>query len=161
MRLLWGVGLAALMAASAPAGAATTIGSTFDAGTEGWTLGLWRAPGIALPVNWDASAKSINVTTGFGESGFAAPGQYLGNKSDYIGGTLSFDLSTANNNFVGRRPLVILSYGAGKQIFSNWGPSPGADLRNFAIGLNRELLQWGGHRSDRTGLDGTVRRGDG
>lgn len=152
MRLFVGMGLAALLVASVPAGAVATISSTFDSGTEGWQLGINSVGGSASPINWDAATQSINATHGWGGGGFIAPTAYLGNKSDYIGGTFSFDFSTSNNLYGGGRPLVVLTYGEGKQIFLNWSAMPTSSLKTYTVDLTAGNF----YNGSETGVTGVV-----
>jgi hypothetical protein len=137
MNLKTGLGALAFAAAVALGGqaAATTVTSTFDTGTDGWSVGTWRGVGAVQPVTYDAQAGLITKIHGFGEWGFTAPTKYLGDKTDFIGGSLSFDLSSAFNDYSGKRPLVVLSGANGLRMFSNWTPGPTSHLQTFNIAL--------------------------
>ena len=101
--------LALAAAAATAANATTTITSTFDAGTEGWTFGTYT--GVSgQPLTWDPATQTVaKINHGFGQAGFFAPSAYLGDKSAYLGGSFSFDLSAssvdiARTNFSGSGP---------------------------------------------------------
>ena len=117
--------------ANAQVNPSPAISSTFDAGVDGWRYGYYTGGGGDLPLTWDASSKLISSGSGFPSTGFIAPNAYLGNKTAYIGGTLSFDLATLSP-VTDQRSLVVLTYGNGKHIFADWGPRPTADLRELS-----------------------------
>ena len=121
--------------ANAQVNPSPAISSTFDAGVDGWRYGYYTGGGGDLPLTWDASSKLISSGSGFPSTGFIAPNAYLGNKTAYIGGTLSFDLATLSP-VTDQRSLVVLTYGNGKHIFADWGPRPTADLQTFIVQLS-------------------------
>ena len=148
-RLKTGLGalaFAAAVALAGQAGAATTVSSTFDADADGWAFGTWRGVGgNPQPVTYDAEAGLIaKINHGFGEWGFIAPLKFLGDKSDLIGGSLSFDLSSVYSDYSGKRPLVVLSGANGLRMFSNWTPGPTSQLQNFKVGLTAANFYVGG-----------------
>ena len=82
---------------------AATITSTFDSGNQGWTQHETRQVTLelvtVLPVNYSANGGNpggyIWDTDPSAQGwGFGAPGAYLGNKTSFIGGEISFDFST-------------------------------------------------------------------
>jgi len=140
MNLKTGLGalaFAAVMAMGGQAAAATTVSSTFDTGTDGWGFGTWQGVGgTPQPVTYEAGSQTIaKINHGFGDWGFVAPLKYLGEKSDFIGGSLSFDLSASQPRYT-NRPLVALTGGDGQTIFARWGSTPGTSLSTFNIGLS-------------------------
>jgi len=152
--MLGALALAAAVGVSASAQAATTVSSTFDTGADGWAFGTYQAVGAAQSLTYDAATQSISRQHGFGGWGFVAPLKYLGDKSTYVGGVLSFDLSSVLNDYAGKRPLVVLTGANGQQIFSHWGPAPGAQLQTFDIALNAASFYRGGLTTINGGVSG-------
>ncbi|WP_296594940.1 laminin B domain-containing protein [Phenylobacterium sp.] len=133
------IGLSALafagsLAFAGQAAAATTVTSTFDTGTDGWTFGSYLGFS-GIPVTYDSVADTITMEHGFGGFGFVAPSEYLGGKSDYVGGLLSFDLASTATEYA-HAPLVALTGNNGKVIFSRWGATPTPSLQTFSVALN-------------------------
>jgi len=139
MNLKTGLGALAFAAAVSLGGqaAAATITSTFDTSADGWGFGTWQGVGgTPQPVTYEAGSQTIaKINHGFGDWGFVAPLKYLGEKSSFIGGSLSFDLSASQPIYT-NRPLVALTGGNGQTIFARWGSTPGTGLSNFTIGLS-------------------------
>jgi hypothetical protein len=154
-RLKTGLGalaFAATVALAGQASAATTVSSTFDTDADGWAFGAWQSVGgTPQPVTYDASAGRISKIHGFGGWGFIAPLKFLGEKSEFIGGTLEFDLSSVLTDYEDR-PLVALTGNNGKTIFSRWGDTPGPQLQTFSLGLAASSFYVGSP----TGVSGAV-----
>lgn len=143
-RLKTGLGALAFAATVALAGqaSAATITSTFDTGADGWKFGSYLGfSGISVTHN--AADGLISHAHGFGDFGFLAPLEYLGEKSEFIGGSLSFDLSSSRVTYE-HRPLVALVGGNGQTIFSRWSGAPGQGLTNFTVGLTAANFYTGG-----------------
>jgi len=133
---------AATLLAATGAQAATTISSTFDTGDEGWRYGGY-ASATRTAVTYDAATQSVRAAQGISGGGFVAPTAYLGDKSAYAGGQITFDLAVTSPIQVPGRPLVILQ-GAGQTIFAQWGESPGRDLETFTVALEAANFYVGG-----------------
>ena len=94
--------------------------STFDSGLDGWTHAAGGDPGSAISYvssggNPGGFARIIEPAVG-SRDWFAAPTKFLGDKSVYYGGTLSYDLRRSET---GLPPLVdqdVLLIGAGLEI---------------------------------------------
>ncbi len=136
MRKTFFAPIAALaLAAAAPAAqAATTITSTFDTGNEGWKFG---SPDFRnQTATWDPATQSLKQSSGVAAWGYLASQAYLGDKSDYIGGTLSFEFSSErlDDNYR-NRPFLVLNGANNKTIYANWGPTPTTALSLFTFNL--------------------------
>jgi hypothetical protein len=106
-----------------PANGASTIESTFEAGVDGWNVVDVASPNYAtvlatyLPV-WhasggDANTAFIDIHDPTGEwIFFNAPAKFLGDKSQYVGGTLEFTLRCNHDNY--RNDSVVVLIGAGR-----------------------------------------------
>ena len=132
--------MAALVLAAAggsAAGAATTITSTFDTGTEGWTFGTYNGV-TGQPVTWEGATQTLaKINHGFGAGVFLAPAAYLGDKSEYEGGTFSFDLSTTFVDLSYQtRPALVLIGKNNQFLFSRSTGFPATTLTHFDIGLS-------------------------
>lgn len=92
--------------------------STFDSDAEGWQAadlvgaGDYNTVLSTFPVTWHGtggadggyiSAADPTTNTYF----FQAPAAYLGDKSTYVGGTLSFAIHTTDINYFGDRVVVL------------------------------------------------------
>lgn len=137
MRKLFLAPIAALaLAAAAPAAtAATAITSTFDTGAEGWKWGSYQ--GGSTDVTWESSTQNIaKLNHGFGGWGFIASTAYLGDKSAFLNGTFSFDLSD-NQTDQNRAsyPALVLTGANGLTIFAKGLGLPGTSFTTFDISL--------------------------
>jgi hypothetical protein len=116
--------------------AATMVGSTFDAGADGWQVmdcgntPPWSAIGT-FAVNWQASggdpgAFIYRVDPTSNTYFFDAPSKFLGNKSAYVGEMLTFSLLTTIDDY--NKADVVVLRGAGLAIVAPHGgiPSTGA-----------------------------------
>ncbi|PZQ55145.1 MAG: hypothetical protein DI570_22500 [Phenylobacterium zucineum] len=133
--------------------AATTVTSTFDTGTEGWSWGSYLGfTGIAL--NYDATTKSIaKLNHGFSSFGFIASSAYLGDKSDFLNGTFSFDLADSNpSNSYANRPALVLTGANGKTIFANSLGLPGTSFTTFSIDMKASSFYKGDPSGTRTAI---------
>lgn len=134
-RVFTAIGMAvAVMSGASAAHSATTISSTFDNDAEGWRYGTYQSSNTGRAVTYDAGTIVNPVSQQHG--GFFAPSQYLGDKSAFIGGEISFDLSSrrvSENNK--QRPLIILQGANGNTIFADWGAFPTTSLSDFQVRL--------------------------
>lgn len=82
-------------------GPAAGITSTFDLSAEGWLAVQFpfrthRPEPATQPLPWDGAfgnpAGSVRIGDLYPETGIAAPAQFLGDKSAYYGGSLSYDV---------------------------------------------------------------------
>lgn len=141
---LGALAFAAALTLAGQAGAVTTVSSTFDTGADGWGYGTWQGVGgNVLPVTYDAAGGLITSTYGFAGWGYIAPAKFLGEKSEFIGGSLSFDLSSVFNNYSGKRPLVVFSGKNGMKMFGNLAGGPSPQLGAFNISLSTASFQTG------------------
>lgn len=91
------LGLMISLLAAAPAAAQVTlVGSTFDAGAEGWRSGDFYGTGAGNPSTWVAAGGNpggfIRTTDVSNIAGFIAPAAYLGNRSAALGGSFRLDM---------------------------------------------------------------------
>lgn len=125
---------------------AGTVRSTFDTDREGWAVADLVQPFNGLPVVNQTSTPSW--TAGGGNPGggiqqadfggyawfFSAPSTFLGNKSAYLAGTLTWDLScdhaaTATNTF----EQLILTDGITALYYFDNGPGPANTWRTYSV----------------------------
>ncbi len=121
--------------------------STFDSGTEGWTVisnnggcGLgalatpqifvWQATGGNPGGYFFRSAETPGVTTSF----FRAPAAYQGDLSAALGGLLAFDLKQSATNSQFDNPDVIL-IGGGLMLFFDTPRNPGTTWTHYDVPL--------------------------
>ena len=135
----------AVVAMAAPAQSATIM-SDFSDGTQGWRFATFQFhPNSYQQAVHDPARGVIQRQHGWQHGGFMASDAYLGNKSDFIGGTFSFDIAAdfVSPDHAGARPALILVGANGKQLFSNWGDSPGTELTSFSITLSADSFYKG------------------
>ena len=115
-----------------------TVQSTFDTGLEGWSfLADVRAfDWVPDDGNPGGYIQAVDWTTGEVWY-FVAPDAFLGDKSGFYGGALSFDLrqSTLSNQF-GDSDVVI--EGGGLTLVYNFGTHPGLDWTHFDVSLSTD-----------------------
>ena len=90
---------------------ASLFSSTFDADAERWSIFAVEPDGSisgTYPVYWSASGGlpggliySPDVGSSTSAYSFAAPSEYLGDKTAYVGGTFSFDIKNSFANYNG------------------------------------------------------------
>ena len=83
--------------------------STFDIDDDGWTVTQITGDGSSWGGQWPVSWSSGYIYKGDVGSGgtlFSAPSKFLGDKSAYIGGSISFDFN--NNSSAFCTPLVCI-----------------------------------------------------
>jgi hypothetical protein len=118
--LLWGIS-----AWSGP-----ILYSSFDAGTEGWSITSLQIPGgggtpLAQVGGGGVGGSGFVWTedTANGRLWFVAPGAWTG---DYYQGSLSFYLLNPNPNVISTEPRVRIS-GGGQTVYYFGGSAPGSD----------------------------------
>lgn len=142
----------AIVASPAPAFAARSIASTFDNSDEGWLLGTYHT-GVSKPVDYNVERKYIEGYNGWGGGGFIAPEVYIGNKTGFIGGEFSFQLSIDYPPEPDTRRAVMALVGAnGETIFSNWLHAPGAEPTEFIVNLTADSFYRGELDQRRAGV---------
>ena len=123
--------------------------STFDTDDDGWTVTQIASDGSSWGGQWPASWSSGYIYTGDVGSGgtlFSAPSEFLGDKSAYIGGSISFDISDNVADYeAGDASWNIMLVGAGWHIVHD-GPYP--KVPNEWVHANTALnadgwYQWG------------------
>jgi len=103
--------------AAVPANAA--ISSTFDSDSDGWLAadlpgnGDYAAPIATFEPTWNAAGGSPGGFISAADPStnayfFQAPAAYLGNRSEYVGGALTFEITTSHNNWEGDRIVVLV-----------------------------------------------------
>ena len=140
--------LACLALALVGGRAAADITSTFDSGTEGWTVVdlPWPDPGSPpLPQN---TYPPLHQATGGNPGGhlsmddpsagplfyWRAPPAYAGDRSDAYGRLLRFDLAvTGGGGYVGMEDVVLV--GAGLTLVYHIAPNPTSTFTSYAIVL--------------------------
>lgn len=125
----------ALVSGFAPAAqAAQVITSTFDTGIDGWKFG---SPQFRNQTpDWDSATQSLTKVSGVAAWGYLASDAYLGDKTDYIGGTFSFDFASALlDDRYRNRPFLVLQGNNNQTIYADWGPTPTASMSRFSIDL--------------------------
>ncbi|MGE0486226.1 MAG: laminin B domain-containing protein [Gammaproteobacteria bacterium] len=137
----WRAGIAlCALAVAVPAGAAT-VGSTFDVDVDGWTVTTFNDNGNPNFLSVFATGFSPTFVGAGGNPGgyasiadpdngwtyFIAPGKFLGDQADKLGGTLGFSLQHAINGGtpVGNPPHAVL-LGAGTVLVHDAGGPPAA-----------------------------------
>ncbi|WP_296597713.1 PEPxxWA-CTERM sorting domain-containing protein [Phenylobacterium sp.] len=131
--------------------AAAMITSTFDTGAEGWKFG---SPDFRNQTpDWDPATQSLTKSSGVAAWGYLASDAYLGDKSDYIGGTFSFDFASAtlDPRYL-NRPFLVLHGAINQTIYADWGPTPTRDLSRF----NFELTAANFYKGTTTEVSGPV-----
>ncbi|MEW5687188.1 MAG: PEPxxWA-CTERM sorting domain-containing protein [Pseudomonadota bacterium] len=123
--------------------AATTVTSTFATGAEGWKFGSYQ--GGSTDVTWDSATQTIaKINHGFNGWGFLASTAYLGDKSAFLNGSFSFDLSDNQpSQQYATRPALVLTGANGKTIFAKGLGLPGPNLSNFDISLKASSFYTG------------------
>jgi parallel beta-helix repeat protein len=116
----------ALTATSAPY---LLVATDFATGAGGWTS---RPGGGVVHVGADQvddGSLSMLASAPSGPRYFAAPAAYLGNKSAFLGGSLSFSL---RSSVPGAGPVDVIIQGAGLTLARVVGVQPGVSWRNYS-----------------------------
>ncbi|MFM7111636.1 MAG: Ig-like domain-containing protein, partial [Planctomycetota bacterium] len=119
----------ALAATSAPY---LLVATDFATGAGGWTS---QPGGGVVHVGADQvddGSLSMQSSAPSGPRYFAAPVAYLGNKSAFLGGSLSFSLRSP---IPGAGPVDVMIQGAGLTLIRVVGVQPGVSWRNYSASL--------------------------
>lgn len=90
--------------------AAPTVTSTFGIDSDGWWVTELSSAGTTTSGHWNAYWSATDglpggciytPDVGSGGTSFAAPIKFLGDKTDYLGGTISFDMRNNVANYEG------------------------------------------------------------
>lgn len=118
-------------------GSAKKIESTFDEDAEGWTITGDAQSGSVEPTHNDAGGNpggylsARDDVTG-GVWYWNASDRYLGDKSDFYGGTLSFDLNqSATDSQFDARDVVLV--GNGTAIHYRFDSNPGTNWTGYEV----------------------------
>jgi hypothetical protein len=119
----------------AASAAPPTVTSSFDSDAEGWTVRDLLPPfGGGQAVQWLAGGQ-IASTDLNSWNVFSAPLAYLGDKSAYLGGSLSFDLSDTVADADASTAYPTLALRSGLVALVWFGGAPGTALTSFAATL--------------------------
>jgi hypothetical protein len=135
MRCFACLGLFAVSLSSAFA----SVESRFDTDAEGWlgvNLAFPSLNVLSTDVPTWVSGTIRVVENGSGLYVFGAPSAYLGNKSEYYGGELSFDLASATSDGIAY-PTVMLR-GNGVVLYTSLA-APSPSLQRYATRLNESF----------------------
>ncbi|MDZ7687312.1 MAG: laminin B domain-containing protein [Halobacteriales archaeon] len=130
-------------------GGPETITSTFDEGTEGWTVvgdaqsGQVEPTHVAEGGNPGGYLRATDDVAG-GVWYWNASDAYLGDISSYSGGTLSFDLNQSATDSQFDAQDVILESGDTRlgHDFGNSSTHPGTDWTSYEVSLSAEAEGW-------------------
>lgn len=106
--------------------------SSFTTGLDGWTTSIGTESFAPLDGNPDGSLRGVEGSSGIWY--FVAPADYLGDMSDYYGGSLSFDLRQDVTTNQLDEPDVILT-GAGMTLVLDAGDNPGTDWTSYSFSM--------------------------
>lgn len=124
-----------LIAASVTQAAPAPVESRFDADTENWRV--TNLLNLAIPsqaASFEAGTQRISTNDLFSWTVFAAPAKFLGNRSAFLGGSLSFDLSDSlMDTTADIFPTLVLQSGA--NLLAWFGGSPGTTLTSYSAVL--------------------------
>lgn len=101
---------------------AATIVSSFDSDTDGWMVTDYGNFSAQSSPTW--SGGSIYTADVFNGIMWSAPGKYLGDKTNYIGGTLSFDMKDSVADYAGGDTYYNLYLSSGSLILTHKGAYP-------------------------------------
>jgi hypothetical protein len=147
-----------------------TVAATFDDGREGWTATDltshdsvadpdWSETGTALDLSHvgeggvDGSGYVERVDTTGNAFFFDASEMFLGDRSEYLGGTLEFYLRSTTNEY--REDSAVVLTGASGTVVTPLDP-PGRDWTRFEVALDAESRDYRNRnlRGPTTGRDG-------
>lgn len=106
------------------------VTSQFDAGTEGWLVVSYPfrshvadpgTTGAPFDAGFGNPSGSLRVGDVYGETGLAAPSAYLGDKSAYYGGSLSYDILIRFSDVIGY-PAAVLNGGTISLYYETFPP---------------------------------------
>ncbi len=109
------------------------ISTTFLSGLSGWTTSNTTEVYAPADGNPDGSIRGIEAGSGIWY--FVAPAEYLGDREDYYGGSLTFDLrqDVATNQF---DESDVLLTGAGKTLVLDFPDNPGTGWTTYSVNLS-------------------------
>ena len=143
------VSLVAVVALTGCIGGSEMITSTFDEGTEGWTVvgdaqsGQVEPTHVAEGGNPGGYLQATDDTAG-GVWYWNASDAYIGDMSAYSGGTLSFDLNQSATDSQFNAQDVILESGDSRlgYDFGNSSTHPGTDWTGYEVSLSADVEGW-------------------
>jgi hypothetical protein len=142
-------------------GAATIAHSSFDSGTEGWSIGDFFAasfsPAEGFVASGGVSGGYLETSDLYGNNAFRAPSSWLGDQSRLFGGRLRFFQRAAETDGLAF-PVVVLA-GAGMRLQYRDLP-PGPDWTEYSVGLfagHWEVGDGSGEASPRLATDDQIR----
>jgi hypothetical protein len=149
------VSLVAVVALTGCIGGPETITSTFEEGTEGWTVVGDAQSGQAEPThvaeggNPSGYLRAADDVTG-GVWYWNASDAYLSDKSAYSGGTLSFDLNQSATDSQFNAQDVILDNDDTRlgYDFGNSSTHPGTDWTSYEVRFSAEADGWTNRSTD-------------
>jgi alkaline phosphatase D len=149
------VSLVAFVALTGCIGGPETITSTFDDGAEGWTVvgdaqsGQVEPTHVAEDGNPGGYLRATDDTAG-GVWYWNASDAYLGDKSAYSGGTLSFDLNQSATDSQFNAQDLILDGGDSRlgYDFGNSSTHPGTDWTSYEVSLSADAEGWTNRSTD-------------
>jgi hypothetical protein len=161
MKLLFKV-LAVAVFSLSSSEAATIHYSSFDSGTEGWSIGGFFAssssPATDFVPSGGVSGGYLETTDIFGNNAFRAPSSWLGDQSALFGGRLRFfQRAVETDGFVS--PVVVLA-GAGLRLQYRDMP-PGTEWTPYVVDLMAggwEIGDGSGDPSSRLATDDQIRQ---
>lgn len=142
--------IALLLSLGASHAALAAPSSTFDAGSEGWTVSDTNPPfdalGGAFTPDYDEAGQFIRYTDPSVMSFFfEAPESFLGDLTAYYRGTLRYSQTLSVQTPQWRDdPDVVLVGGAGLVLVFQHDDQPGVDWTDFAVSLSEGGWRVGG-----------------
>lgn len=137
--------LVAVLVLTGCIGGPETITSTFNEGTEGWTVTGDAQSGEVEPNHVPEGGNpggylEADDDTAGGVWYWNASSEYLGDKSDYSGGSLSFDLKQSSTSSQFDSPDVIIERNETRlgYDFGNSSAHPRTNWTSYEIDLTRE-----------------------
>jgi hypothetical protein len=147
-------------AATCQAAPVVALSSTFDTGTEGWSIGAFFAtesePATDYQPTGGWSGGFLQTEDLFGNNAFRAPSTWLGNQAMLFGGTLRFYQRAADNDGL-VAPAVALASG-GLRLQYRAAP-PGTDWTEYTVGLRTgdwEIADGSGAPGSRLATDAEI-----
>lgn len=106
--------------------------STFTTNTDGWTT--TNGTGVHAPADGNPGGSLRGTEGGSGVWYFEAPASFLGDMSDFYGGSIAFDLRQDIETSQFDDGDVILT-GGGLTLVLDFGNNPGTDWTSYSVGL--------------------------
>ncbi|NEP12452.1 MAG: hypothetical protein F6K14_20050 [Symploca sp. SIO2C1] len=125
---------------------ALEIESTFNTDADGWTIKHFN--GVSEVPNWLSSGgnpggyiKGTDTIVG-GPYFYLAPSKFLGDKSSFLGGELSFDLTVNMFNAPAATPalldVVLIGSDSSPTLWFDLSPEPTSDWHSYSIQLDQD-----------------------